>query len=229
MCYFYLRGWQIGLLATILIGAFTSPLLIYIGSVLVLFPRRAELDACVEPAPMRLNLVFAGLAAYYFALWSLYVVRDIQGPLFGWLAPVESVLPLSFALLLAYLGIGLAMVLNNRRLFQPKSYWTRGNGWAVLGLIATLMAVKLIKAALMGRENDFDSRIYYLILGVASVAKPAVSFLAATIFFGPLVLLAAFLWCSVCGLVHAHGLGLTIVIALGWRTASTASRGMSPI
>lgn len=217
MCYCYLRGWQFRLLGTIALGAFTWPTLIYTGAVLVLFPRRPELDARVGPAPLRLNLIAAGLAVYYFGLWALYVVRDIQGPVFGWLATIETVLPLSFALLLVYLLCGLAPLLNSDRLFQPAQYWTRGNGAAVLALITVIIAVKFIQAELTVRPVKVEPTIYLLTVAVAvaSVAKPAVSFIAHVIYFGPLILVAAFLWRPVCRLVHQHGLGLTLVAAIG--------------
>ena len=215
MFYCYLRGWQYRLLGAIFLGAFTWPTLIYTGAILVLFPRRPELDARVGSAPLRLNLILGGLAAYYFGLWALYVIRDIQGPLFGWLTTIESVLPLSCALLVVYLLCGFMPLLNSDRLFQPARYWTRGNGAAVMGLIALVITIKFIQSELTTRPVRVEPAIYLLTIGVASVAKPAVSFVAHVIYFGPLVQLAAFLWRPVCRLIHQHGLGLTLVAAIG--------------
>jgi hypothetical protein len=215
MCYCYLRGWPWVLLLTTLIGAFTSPMLVYVGAILVLFPRNPRLDAQPTAAPLRLNLLLAGLGAYYMGLWCLYVVRDIQGPLYGWLSPVESVLPLSFTLLLLYMASAMAFLLNSGRLFQPSRYWTTGNGWAVAGLLVTILIIKWIQAELMGRTLDYLPQLYLQLIGVAAVAKPAVSLISAATFFGPLIVLAVFLWPRICRIIHQHGLGLTLVIAMG--------------
>jgi hypothetical protein len=106
-------------------------------------------------------------------------------------------------------------LLNSDRLFQPARYWTRDNAAAVMGLIALVITIKFVQAELTTRPVRVEPAIYMLTIGVASVAKPAVSFVAHVIYFGPLVLLAAFLWRPVCRLIHEHGLGLTLVVAIG--------------
>jgi hypothetical protein len=51
---------------------------------------------------------------------------------------------------------------------------------------------------------------------LGTVAKPGIFFVAHVTFFGPVVLLAAFLWRPVCRLVNEHGTGLTLAVLGGF-------------
>jgi hypothetical protein len=215
MCYCYLRRWQFRMLAVITLGAFTWPTLIYIGAVLVLFPRRPELDVQVGPAPRNANLALAGLVTFYVGLWTIYVLRDIKGPVFGFLGPIEAVVPLSVCVLLVYLYFGLQELLNNARLFQPAQYFTPGNGLAVLALVVVIVGIKAVQAEASVRPGYMGLKTYLLLIGIEPVAKPGVSIVAAVAFFGPLVIVAMFVWKPVCTLIHRHGLGLTLAVIIG--------------
>jgi hypothetical protein len=215
MCYCYLRGWQFRLLFTMVLGAFTWPTLIYIGAVLVLFPRRPQTDLPVRPAPRRMNLLAASLVTFYIGLWTVYVLADIKGPVFGFLEPIRSVLPLSVLLSVLYLFCALVPLLDCDRLYQPRRYWTRGNLAAVLALVAVIIAVKAAQAGMSVRGGYMALITYLLLIGIESTAKPGVFFVMNVAYFGPLVIVALFVWKPVCRLIHEHGLGLTMAVAIG--------------
>jgi hypothetical protein len=216
MLYFYLKGWRGGVYLATLLGAFTWPTAMFVGGLFLLFPRENSADGVPaglsrrgRAALMAATITF-GLA---FALYVLYLRRFV----IPWRAsqPFRPLIPISVVVAILYACPGLFTLLNFDGVLRP-SYWARRtftrNGLATLAFLAGLKAVHAV-ASRGHLPYDFGWRLAYT--AVTAVSVPGVFFVAHVVFYGPVILLALFLWRPTCQLIHEHGVGLTLNAALG--------------
>jgi hypothetical protein len=216
MLWAYLTQRQVGLFVLTAIGAFVWPTLIYIGALLILFPRDPQRDQHVEPAPLHLNLVGAGLLTLYVGLGIYYVLDRLNGPVFGFLEPIGAVLRLSITIALAYVFFGSRPLLDNSALFDFRRWFRWSRLGTLLALVAMVVAIKAFQAALTDRPGYMAFSVYLLTVAVGAVAKPGVFLVAHVAYFGPWLILAGMLWKPVCRLIHKHGTGLTLAAVAGF-------------
>lgn len=229
----YLSHRRAGLCIATVIGAFLWPTHLYIGAILLLFPQDAEdaTDAggdcwgqpadidCIEAtrdAPWRMDIVLAGLAAFYACLWSLYVCNRIRISLFGGLFPIRSVLWLSLIVAGGYVFLALRPLLNDGRLYRlPRLMtWTQFR-WTIETLLV-VVGVKLVQKSLSTRPGYFGFNVYCFVVGITAVAKPGLFLLSHFVYFGPFWLLGLFCWPAIClEIRRQNGIGLTLAIAIG--------------
>ena len=100
-------------------------------------------------------------------------------------------------------------------LFSPKRLLRSTNITAVIGVLAVICAVKLSQGLLTNRPGYMALNTYLLTIGIGTVAKPGVFFVAHVNYFGPLLVLAAFVWKDVCRGIHQQGVGLTLAVCIG--------------
>ncbi|MEX2138505.1 MAG: hypothetical protein WD894_04550 [Pirellulales bacterium] len=216
MVWAYLAQRQLALFVLTAIGAFVWPTLIYIGAILILFPRDPARDERASPAPFHLNLIGAGLFTLYIGLGIYYVLDRLSGPVFGFLEPIGPVIRLSMAVALAYVFFGSRLLLNNAALFDFRRWLSWSRLGTLVALVAMVVVIKVFQAALTDRPGYMAFSVYVLIVGVGAVAKPGVSFVAHIAYFGPWLLLAAMLWRPICRIIHQHGVGLTLAVLAGF-------------
>jgi hypothetical protein len=223
---------RVGLWLATIVGAFLWPTQLYIGTILSLFPNpplggdespgMTTQQMSIEPkgnlanAPWRLDIVVAGLATYWWCLWSMYVCGRIQIPLFGGLFPIRSLLGLSLFFSAVYVFCGLRPLLNDVRLYRFSSFFSwRHAGWAI-GSLLVAIGVKYVQRSMSNRPGYFGQSVYGLVIGLSAVAKPGLFLLAHLVYFGPFWLLAAACWPAICRQIHRQGgIGLTLVAAIG--------------
>ncbi len=223
MAYCYLTGRRFGLVIATIVGAFLWPTHLYVGAILLLFPR--ETDPIPDSGKSfsqqlavlwRIDIVLAGLAAFYITVWSLYACNRIRIPLFGGLFPIRSVLGLSIVVTIGYVFLALRPLLNDGRLYRlPRSVTWSQIRWTI-GTLLLVVGVKFVQGCISSRPGYFGFNVYCFVVGITAVAKPGLYYLSHLVYYGPFWLLAAFHWPAVCRQIHRqNGIGLTLVIAIG--------------
>jgi hypothetical protein len=215
MVWAYLAQRQLALFVLTALGAFVWPTLIYIGAILILFPRDQERDRQTAPAPFHLNLLVAGLLTLYLGLGISYVLLQLNGPVFGFLEPIAPVIRLSLAIAVVYVFFGSRRLLDNAALYDVRRWLSWSRLGTLVALLGMVVAIKAFQAGLTDRPGYMAFSVYLLTVGVGTVAKPGVFLVAHVAYFGPWLLLAAMLWKPICAFVHQHGVGLTLATLAG--------------
>jgi hypothetical protein len=211
----YLAQRQFALFVLTALGAFVWPTLIYIGAILILFPRNPHRDRQTAPAPFQFNLLGAGLLTLYIGLGITYVLLQLNGPVFGFLEPIAPVVRLSVAIAIVYVFFGSRRLLDNAALYDLRRWLSWSQFGTLVALVVMIVAIKAIQAGLTDRPGYMAFSVYLLTVGVGTVAKPGVFLVAHVAYFGPWLLLTAMFWKPICALIHQHGVGLTLAVLAG--------------
>jgi hypothetical protein len=216
MVWAYLGRRQVALFAMSAIGAWVWPTLIYLGAILALFPRNPEGDSHDFAAPLRLNVIGAGLLTLYAGLGVCYMFSRLGGPMFGFLEPIRPVVRLSVVIVLAYMFFGCRSLLDTQALFDVRRWVSWSQLGTLVALAAMIVLVKTAQAALTDRPGYMAFNVYLMVIGVGAVAKPGVFLVAHIVYFGPWLIVAAMIWKPLCRLLHQYGLGLTLAVVIGF-------------
>ena len=203
LLYCYLAGNRLGLVLTSIAAAYTWPTLFYAGMVLLIWPNTPI------PPPRKQSWLLPISVTVALLAWSGFCLAMGAAPVSG---IVHSVLPLSFfitgsVLFFAYRPLlpelpELAKPISTAAT-QPVLYFV---------ILAVILHNLLLKH--MAAPGGVAISTEILRMSVEHLAKPGISLLAAVVYFGPVVLFAAYRWSNVCGLVKDHGFGLLAVFSL---------------
>jgi hypothetical protein len=219
MLYFYLRGSQVGVAAVVIIGAFTWPMFVYQGAILLAFPRGRGADPAPAPRVAGLSVARWGALALALAVVAAIAVRAWVQPEFaaaaaGW-GINERLLPLSIALAGIYLFLAVDGLADARVLYSPRA-WYRAVHWpGMAAAVALFIAVQLAAQGLANGEavpGSMGSLIKQTLL--VSVAQPLIFVVAHAVYFGPVVLLLILFWRPACAVAREFGLGYLLVLAM---------------
>jgi hypothetical protein len=220
MLWCYLGGHRIALCAIMVAGAFTWPMTIHVGALLFIFPRAPVVDRCAAPVRPRWNLLLAALtAAVTFAGIRLVLKKAPEhaailiDPIF--VTPIRSVLNLSIGIALAYVFLGIACLFDCDRLFAIRSMLTWQRVRSVLVVLTLVLAIAQVQTYCATTHSNWGLKQLLPQTAYATVAKPGVFLVTHVAYYGPMFLLAMFLWRPICRLLHQHGLGLTLAVAAG--------------
>jgi hypothetical protein len=216
MIYFYLSGKEFWLAFVTLLGSFTWPTALYMGILLLLFPKRAAESVDDSPAPFRLNILVGILASICYIVGIIFL--NSQNKLyFGF----ETIIPINSQLLLLSVGINVAFIffslkslLNHEMIFKFINYTKTILGKNLLLVIGVFLinnfANTIIKTEMVG---DFTTIIKQVTS--SSLLQPGIFIVAHTIYFGPIVLFCFLCWKSFTKMVYKFGLGLIFAISVG--------------
>lgn len=208
------RPWVIYLLS--LVGAFTWPTLMYLGLVLFLFPHRRE---NVEPArPFLPRLVGAIAALGVVAGLGYGATTGYRHGLSGeWAEPGlwgYGLLAMGCLIVTIY-AFGAGCVLSNQRRYfeQPWSFLS-GGFFLRLAMAAVLyVTVDAVSGLLLVESVPLKG--HFLVGSVMRASqRPFVFYVMHVSYFGPVVIIAAYHWHRIIGLLHSHGMGITLYGAL---------------
>ena len=214
--YFYLTQRRGALLATTILSSFMWPTALYLGALLLLFPREPATDT---GAPARHPALPIAAALVPFA-----VLLGITGYL-GWTAweipfgvrqPIRWMLPLSVALMLGYVFFACWSLFNNEKLCDIR-YWKR----RVLSpdfyvVVVVLVAIKILLSMISYEPPSLEhEKLHVTVIAMTGVARPGAFFIPHALVFGPIALLALIAWQPTVRLIRQHGIGLSLAIALG--------------
>jgi hypothetical protein len=129
-----------------------------------------------------------------------------------WYDTIESLLPLSYAIVACYVFAGLFMLWNSPRLFRP-AYWLPGFRVHVLLVIAGLfMGSSVVKSWLSGVEMSAQFVFRNIIL--SAIQAPGIFLVAHVVYFGPIVVVALLYWRQASELIRDYGGGLLLITSL---------------
>jgi hypothetical protein len=212
--YCYLKRRPVALAVTTFIGAFIWPTVLPLGLLLLVFPRQRT---ALEAGPRRwpLPALLASLAAVAF-LWYAQYLHDRRYEIpFGAAQPLESLWYPSLAIAVLYLLTGLLVLLRGGGALRPRVWWSHSSvqGAALAALVFAV--TQFLYARFSSGPSGFNllHRVDFTVF--TAVAKPGVFYLAAVLFYGPLVLMALFAWRPMCRLIHREGPGVTGCALLG--------------
>lgn len=221
MLWCYLGGRTKTLYAIVVVGAFAWPMAIYIGALLLIFPRDLGTDDGSVPVRFRWNLVVAS-AVTAIALVGIKVVLrkppdaavTLVDPIY--LTPVHAVVNLSVVVSLLYLYFGLCYLLDSDRLFAVRRYLTWRRAGTALSVALLLVAIRQVQSSWAGAHSNLGLRQLLPQTAYATAAKPGVFLVAHVAYFGPMFLLALFLWRPICRLLNQYGAGLVLAVCAGF-------------
>lgn len=216
LLYFHLIRSSGGLIITTAVGAFTWPTSTYLGILLLLFSRKSSDRQDILPVPYRLNTVIA-LAVVIYMYWVIHPLLrfpEQESIKLGINEPLVPALGLSVVVSLVYLFLSSHRVLADGKLFSPAVLLPYLKEKTFYISIALLMAIRFLQGLLVqGKAVGLELSLEIVVW--CSIIQPGSFLVNHVMFFGPIVILAIFLWDQICQIVHEHGVGLTLCITLG--------------
>jgi len=233
----YLKRWTLCVALATIAGSFAWPAMLPLTIGFLVFPRRSGAATEPTPAPYGLNVWAAGAltllvvgGAYYLVFVELYygvIPTEV----------VKSALAISLVCLAAFLYHFFRPLFDFGALYDWRTYidWR-----AAVGCVLVVATVKITKEIFHPIEHLFPSPYLPLTpldfirrILVTSVAKPLLFGVGHVVWYGPVILIAAFLWKEVCALAQRVGVGLVVALAagglMGINPESRASQAYFPI
>lgn len=216
MLYFYLKGKTLWLYFLLLLGLFTWPTILHMGALMLLFPRQFNNTELSQSSKIKYHL-HRWIALIPALAGGIYMYILLPGNI-DYLdrgKPLQSVGYLSLAIATSYLFFGLSEILNNSSFFRwqnLQAYLQRKSFYLTFIILLVLLILPAQFATIPGKDQTLGHTLYLITL--TSILQPGVFFLAHIIYWGPCVILMAFLWRPICQLVQQYGWGLTLWIAL---------------
>jgi hypothetical protein len=210
LVYFYLRGNRPGVLAVLVLGAFTWRSFLWLGSALFVLPRR-PLEARTPSRPFSRVILLVGAVAYAASV-SLYGLG---------LGPPGLVAVLSSSLVLAYFVIVASGLLRNPEILRPSTYGGMGSRLGILalagGAVLGSMVLLLPDSATSASIGDLVGQLYpirrFLLPRVGrAAAAPALFLVNSARYFGMAAPLLVFAWPRFGQATRRLGLGMTVYI-----------------
>jgi hypothetical protein len=220
MIHAYLTGRTFWLAALTGIGAFVWPLTVQVGALLIFFPR-ADSETADSAPPWRLHVIAAVAGTVVAVIGIVYVVRTGPSLAHGlvetlYLTPIRKLLLISYIIAAAYLCAGAAVLLRSRRFTDWREYVGRQKLMAVALIVFVIGGARLLQAAWSNGQHFFGVSEMLAITALTAVTKPGVFLVTHAAYYGPLFVLAMFLWRPVCRLIHQQGVGLTLAVLLAF-------------
>ncbi|MEW6715919.1 MAG: hypothetical protein AB1345_00215 [Chloroflexota bacterium] len=212
MLYFYLSNNRVCLLLLTIVGAFTWPILLYEGTLFLLFRKdESGLETKWSSAPRHLNFWVALVTSFlllFGLVWAVFHPNpDFPEP------PYEPLLPISIFVTLLFWFYALVPLLDVNRFFDPK-YWLKNFRSATwLAVLLCVLGVKIIQRQISVPSPIMTNLVSNILL--EPIVTPGVFFVAHVFFYGPIVLLALFWWKPMTHFIQRYGLGLTLNVLLG--------------
>ena len=216
----YLCGRRIGLALVTLLGAFAWPTVVYIGALLLIFPRSDAPPGPLRPVPRALPLLATALltvlAAGGFGI-ALRTPPTVETVFIEprYIEPYLPALPLSLAISLAYLCLGAFPLLESNRLYDLRAIFTRRRLFTALLVAIAILAVKTVQSRLSRHEPFWEVGILLAQTAYASVTWPGVFLVTHAAFYGPMFVLAMLLWKRTCHYLNEAGPGVTLAVFFG--------------
>lgn len=241
--YFFLKNNVWALFVITLAAAFTWPIIVCTGVLLLLFPRKP-----IQPIDTKgrlFSIIIAGLVTvvYCGSAVYFYFIRGWTTLGYGEEKVIDSVVYLSLALSMFLLfraiqellgGISLHSLLPELKLksFQPVRVILAA---LIIGIQIVFFLTPSVRVGDSSGEAHIATMHLLLVAGIAllSIAKPLITFVSHVVYFGPIIILLALKWRAFSEEVRRYGVGLISAILLsvfvGMDSESRHSIGAFPI
>ena len=221
MLYFYMSRsyWSLFLITGL--GAFVWPLLMFQGSLLLLFPRPVSptKDSC-QSATVRfprsgLNVCFAGLVTFYLLVAIHWSVGHAHLPICGCITPSTTVFPLSIEIVAVYVFFILMRMIDVAQCVEALVGLLVRDWRRLVALILMIGTIRVIYATWAPLTGNSGAKQYLLFLFIKSVYKPGVFLLGHAVYFGPIIPLVVLLWTRVSREIQQTGIGISLAMTMG--------------
>ncbi len=214
--YFYLTRRSKALLATSLIGAFTWPTIFFFGLLLFLFSNWKGQKENVSskaskrgwPMALLMTLLVFGFVLkvivkthYFTQLTKVHVYQP----------PNLSVLNLSIVLLLSYIFF-VYHYLFNATPIGWREIWSQMSVKRLLATIACFAVVQWLIHTLAVEEHLVTPIRHLYRNHTVAISNPLIWGVAHVVYYGPILILTAFLWKPICRAIQPYGIGLVLMV-----------------
>ena len=210
----YLRRQTFWLATLTLIGAFCWPLCVHAGAIMLIFPRPAQQSPVQPPTPVPLQfgaaLLLTGVAAGGILLMlhqPLTLETVFVQPEF--VMPYRPALNLSVAICLIYVFLGSFFLFSAGFLFSPRLLFSPRRLTTALLVVLGMLAVKYVQRQVARHEPVDEFAILLSQTASTSVVRPGVFLVTHIALYGPVFMLTALLWKTVCAEMQHGGPALT--------------------
>ncbi len=211
----YLESRTSGLYLLTLCGALTSPMLIYLAAALLLFPREWSSSLERRPAGRLPKYLLTGLACFYLMLGLMWAVKRAPRGVFGAIGVPHALTYLGLAIAVIFTFVVLLNVIDWQRLADWRNMASARFAINAATVALLLGLIKFGIGCLASRPASFSGALYGLSVALAAVAKPGIFLVAHAIYYGPLLVLALLRGKAFCRSLQAHGLGVSLAVAVG--------------
>jgi hypothetical protein len=212
MLYGYLRNSAMILALATLLGCFTWPPSLYLGGVLLLFPRRFGCGTRVDRRPWNVGIALALAAGVVAVLF--YVLTGPDGRPTNYAIDWRLVY-VSIAVAGAYVFAAVAVFLRHSPALDVRQLLREVVSFRTLAVGVFLAAVRLSQYAIAPKAGARMMQVIYESLAPSSIREPGIFFVAHVVYFGPVIVLAALLWGRISRLIGDYGTGISVCVLLG--------------
>jgi hypothetical protein len=240
LLYFYLRRARLGLLLSMLLGAFTWPTTLYMGAALLVFPRKPDTElksalsdsatvrgAVVSPRrpilrvprslklPQWSTILASAVAGALGVVCFILLLRGYDPQAVQKTAPI-AVHALGACVGIAYVFHCVKYLLRSRPKASLLRFWINVGSPVYVAIALTMVAVlRLLVFGSFPRSRTDDAIRAWVSWVGSSYHLPGIFLVAHVVWFGPIVVLALFCWKSVLRHMGEYGFGLLLVCVLG--------------
>jgi hypothetical protein len=211
----------------IAVSALTWPPLPAFGGLLLVLRRPRQPPASSDPRWVPIAAIAAGVvAAVMVGLAMYHYVIDMPYPEQKWADMIiRSVWPLTVALALAYVGIGVYALARPPQTWRLLDYVRDVRWWYIVVTIVAMAVVYKVQGKIVGlieKQGPGPTTGEHLaLITVESLRGPLVHVVLGVVYYGPILLIAIVCWPRVAAVVASWGPGavlaatMAIVEALG--------------
>jgi hypothetical protein len=223
MFYFFLIDSKAGMIAVILVGAFTWPSFPYMAALLFVFPFKAEpprLSSLNKTSFFRANVVLAALVSggtlvvlVYLSTWHL---REVIAQFPQMLRVDTSLLCLSIIGVVAFLFLSFKTLLAGRTALFSRQIFKSISWQRTVFLILILIAVKVAQLRISsGQDIGWGGfRALFMHTFLVTLTEPLIFLVAHVVYYGPVILLLIFFWRPFCESLGEYGFGIQAFVIL---------------
>lgn len=213
--YFYLTRRPKALLITSLLGAFTWPTVFLFGLLLFLFADWKVPQEKVSPRESKRGWQLASLMTLIFLGFIIKIIVKTEfftqmTKMHVYQTPNLAVLNLSIVLAFSYLFFAFYHFFNANT-FSWKDLRSSFNVKRFLIVVVCFISVQWVIQTLAVSEHLVDTKRTLYRIHTTSISNPLISGVAHIIYYGPILILTAFLWKSFCKTIQPYGIGLILV------------------
>lgn len=213
MLYLFLKKRSDGLLLVTLIGTFAWPACAYFGILLYLFSGVQQNNPSREGLTKnRFNIIVSVIITglYLSLIFILYQQGDLH-PRDTYSDFDKPLFPLTICGIILYLFFG------NKEIFlgysHPLNFIKTIKVKRFIVSLGMFFLIHLVVSRLgyfVSQSHPFQAIIY------GSIIKPFLAFIAITGYFGPVAMIAVFVWKPLCAIIRSYGTGLVLLVSLGF-------------
>jgi len=217
LLFLHLKGHQFALAATTFIGAFTWPILLYQGLILLAFPVHRGGAMIHDPLPRWSRTALSCLSGAFGAGVLAYAVFYLRGnPSFGYLTIDVAYLLLSSVLFVMAFSL-LPIMVFERAFMNPRKMLRRADWRWLVGGGGIFLAVSKLKDMLVTSSADPGYGSIQNLLKIQAdtfTELPFITFVAHTSYFGCVIPLLLLFWGPFSREAAKHGPGVALALLL---------------